>query len=90
VVITLGARGALLADANGFERVAPYAVTSVDSSGAGDAFIGSLAVFLAEGMPDRQALARASLYAALSTTQVGTQLSFPHRADLDAQWTGIQ
>jgi ribokinase len=84
VVITLGERGSLLADAHGQERIAPHPVTSVDSSGAGDAFIGSLAVFLAEGMPDRQALARASLYAALSTTQVGTQKSFPRRAALDA------
>ena len=86
VVITLGARGSLLADAKGHERVAPYSVKSVDSSGAGDAFIGSLATFLAEGIPEQQALARANLYAALSTTRVGTQKSFPRRADLDAEW----
>jgi ribokinase len=86
VVITLGARGSLLADPKGHERVAPFSVKSVDSSGAGDAFIGSLAVFLAEGIPEQQALARANLYAALSTTRVGTQKSFPRRADLDAEW----
>jgi ribokinase len=86
VVITLGARGSLVVDANGHERVAPHSVTSVDSSGAGDAFIGSLAVFLAEGMSQSQALAQANLYAALSTTRIGTQKSFPRRADLDAEW----
>ena len=86
VVITLGARGSLIADAKGHERVPPYSVKSVDSSGAGDAFIGSLAVFLAEGMPEQQALAHANLYAALSTTRIGTQKSFPRRADLDAEW----
>jgi ribokinase len=86
VVITLGARGSLVADASGCKRVAPYAVTSVDSSGAGDAFIGSLAAFLAEGIPEPQAMARANLYAALSTTRIGTQKSFPRRADLDAEW----
>jgi ribokinase len=86
VVITLGARGSLIADANGHERVPPYTVTSVDSSGAGDAFIGSLAVFLAEGIPERQALAHANLYAALSTTRVGTQKSFAARSDFDAEW----
>jgi ribokinase len=86
VVITLGERGSLIADAKGHELVAPYSVKSVDSSGAGDAFIGSLAVFLAEGMPERQALAHANLYAALSTTRIGTQKSFPRRADLDAEW----
>jgi ribokinase len=86
VVITLGERGSLIADATGHERVPPYAVKSVDSSGAGDAFIGSLSVFLAEGMPERQAMAHANLYAALSTTHIGTQKSFPRRADLDAEW----
>jgi len=43
-------------------------------------------VFLAEGMPEKDALARANLYAALSTTRVGTQKSFPTRADFEAEW----
>jgi len=86
VVITLGARGSLVADAAGHAHVPPFSVTSVDSSGAGDAFIGSLAAFLAEGVPEREALARANLYAALSTTRVGTQKSFPRRADLETEW----
>ena len=73
VVITLGARGALLADATGHVHIPPFPVTAVDTTGAGDAFIGSLAVFLAEGVPEKDAVARASLYAALSTTRVGTQ-----------------
>src|SRR5437016_6593463 len=42
VVLTLGARGALLADASGTVHVPPYAVTAVDTTGAGYAFIGSL------------------------------------------------
>jgi ribokinase len=86
VVITLGARGSLVADASGHKLVPPFAVSSVDTSGAGDAFIGSLAAFLAEGMADKQALARASLYAALSTTRTGTQKSFPRRADFETEW----
>ncbi len=86
VVITLGARGALLADGAGQVHVPPFAVTAVDTTGAGDAFIGSLAVFLAEGMPEKDAVARASLYAALSTTRVGTQKSFPRRAELETEW----
>jgi ribokinase len=61
-------------------------VTAVDTTGAGDAFIGSLAVFLAEGVPEKEAIARASLYAALSTTRVGTQKSFPARAELETEW----
>jgi ribokinase len=85
-VITLGARGSLVADASGHQLVPPFAVSSIDTSGAGDAFIGSLAAFLAEGMADKQALARASLYAALSTTRTGTQKSFPRRADFETEW----
>jgi ribokinase len=86
VVITLGARGALLADATGHVHIPPFPVTAVDTTGAGDAFIGSLAVFLAEGVPEKDAIARASLYAALSTTRVGTQKSFPARAEFEAEW----
>ena len=86
VVITLGARGALLADSAGHVHVAPFPVKAIDTTGAGDAFIGSLAVFLAEGVPEEDAVARASLYAALSTTRVGTQKSFPRRAELETEW----
>jgi ribokinase len=88
VVITLGERGSLIAGAAGHVHVPPFPVKSVDTTGAGDAFIGSLAVFLAEGTPEQDALARASLYAALSTTRVGTQKSFPRRADFEAEWAG--
>jgi ribokinase len=87
VVITLGARGSLLVEPAGATHVSPFPVTAVDTTGAGDAFIGSLAVFLAEGLPEKDALARANLYAALSTTRVGTQKSFPRRADFEAEWT---
>ena len=86
VVITLGERGSLIASPAGQLHVPPFPVTSVDTTGAGDAFIGSLAVFLAEGMSEQDALARANLYAALSTTRVGTQKSFPTRAEFDAEW----
>jgi ribokinase len=86
VVLTLGARGSLVADASGSTEVAPFPVTPLDTTGAGDAFIGSLAVFLAEGLPELQAAARANLYAALSTTRVGTQKSFLTRAEFEAAW----
>jgi ribokinase len=86
VVITLGARGSLLADAAGQTLVPAFAVESIDTSGAGDAFIGSLAVFLAEGALEQQALSRANLYAALSTTRTGTQKSFARRVDYETEW----
>ena len=86
VIITLGARGSLLAGRGLSEAVAPFAVKSVDSSGAGDAFIGSFSVFLAEGVAELEAVRRANLYAGLSTTGVGTQKSFYDRARFDAEW----
>jgi ribokinase len=86
VVITRGERGCLLADDQGTELVPPFQVESVDTTGAGDAFIGSFAVFLGEGLPEKEALQRASLYAALSTTKVGTQKSFWSRAEFEKEW----
>jgi ribokinase len=86
VVITLGAHGSLVADASGYTHVPPFPVSSIDTSGAGDAFIGSLAVFLAAGAADHEAMARANLYAALSTTRIGTQKSFPTRAEFATEW----
>ena len=86
VIITLGANGSLLAGSGLSEHVPPFAVKSIDSTGAGDAFIGSFAVFLAEGVTEREAVRRANLYAGLSTTGVGTQKSFYDRARFDAEW----
>ena len=87
VIITLGANGSLLAGRDGMEHVPAFNVNSIDSTGAGDAFIGSFAVFLGEGVPEREAVRRANLYAGLSTTGVGTQKSFYDRARFDAEWT---
>ncbi len=86
VVITLGERGSLLAGPGGMELIPAFKVQAVDTTGAGDAFIGSLAVFLCEGLPEKEALQRANLYAALSTTKVGTQKSFCTRADFEKEW----
>ena len=87
IILTLGARGSLLVAAGGAELIAPFTVTAKDTTGAGDAFIGSFAVFLAEGVPEKEALSRASLYAALSTMRVGTQKSFPQRTEFETEWT---
>lgn len=86
VVLTLGGRGSLLATLQHTELIEPFPVTPVDTTGAGDAFIGSFAVFLGAGLPEKEALTRASLYAALSTLHVGTQKSLPTRAEFEAEW----
>src|SRR5215469_288334 len=76
VIVTLGANGALLATKEAVEHIPGFAVKTVDSTGAGDAFIGSFATFVGEGLADREAVRRANLYAGLSTTSPGTQKSF--------------
>jgi ribokinase len=83
VILTLGERGALLVDKDTVENIPAIKVAAVDPTGAGDAFIGSLAVFLGEGLPLRDAIRRANAVAALSVTRIGTQVSFPKRAEAD-------
>jgi ribokinase len=87
VIITLGANGSLLSSRDGSEHLPAFDVKAIDSTGAGDAFIGSFAVFLGEGLPEREAVERANLYAGLSTTGIGTQKSFYDRARFEAEWT---
>ncbi|MFF2132737.1 ribokinase [Streptomyces olivochromogenes] len=86
VVVTLGAAGSLYA-ARGAEPLTVPAprVTAVDSTGAGDTFVGTLAVALAEGRPMRAALAWASTAASLSVQRVGASSSMPYRSEIDAQ-----
>src|ERR1700731_1984689 len=85
VVITLGERGSLAVGQDRMELIPAFKVQAVDTTGAGDAFIGSFAVFLSEGLPEEEALPRANLYAALSTTKVGTQKSFCNREEFEKQ-----
>jgi len=87
VIITLGSNGSLLAAGKDMTHVPAFNVKSVDSTGAGDAFIGSFATFLGEGQPELEAVKRANLYAGLSTTGVGTQKSFYDRARFDGEWS---
>jgi ribokinase len=86
VIITLGSMGCLVARSEGMEHVPAFEVDAVDTTGAGDAFIGSFATFLGEGFDERDAVARANLYAGISTTGIGTQKSFLKRDAFDAAW----
>jgi ribokinase len=81
VIITLGDNGALFSSEAESYHVPVFRVDPVDTSGAGDAFIGSFAFGIATGLTDREAIARANVYAALSTTKPGTRRSFPARAE---------
>ncbi len=80
VVVTLGARGALLATATQVRRIEPVAVTPVDTTGAGDAFVGSFARYFAGGLELEAALSQAARYAANSVTRRGTQKAYASEA----------
>lgn len=81
LVVTLGARGAALVDGGGtVERVAAVPVQAVDTTGAGDAFVGAFAVGLALGMTEVQAVRLGIRCASDSVTRPGTQASFPDPA----------
>ncbi|MBC7217669.1 MAG: ribokinase [Candidatus Caldatribacterium sp.] len=76
VLVTLGEQGTLLGRKGTFTFFPAYEAKTVDTTGAGDAFLGALAYFLAEGRDLPEAIDLACAYAALSTEKRGTQKSF--------------
>ncbi len=87
VLVTLGSQGSVVLDSLASEgrqvtRVAPTTVRAVDTTGAGDAFTGAVAVRLAAGDALADAAAFASVAAALATTRKGTQSAYPEAADV--------
>ena len=83
VVVTLGPRGALAFSENGESAVPSPAVAAIDSTAAGDAFNGYLAVALAEGLDLTAAVHRACAAGALATTVSGARPSVPSRDLVD-------
>jgi len=83
VILTLGSRGAFLADLDGQRLVPGFKVKTVDSTAAGDVFNGALGVALAEGRTVPDAVRFANAAAALSVTRLGAQPSAPTRADIE-------
>lgn len=84
VVVTLGENGALVANRRFMEHVpAFYAGPVAETTGAGDAFNGGLAVGIAEGLDLVEATRLGCAAAALSVTRAGTALSMPRRAEVD-------
>lgn len=77
VIVTLGAKGALLADQDHAELIATRAINAVDTTAAGDAFNGGLAAALGRGLTVEAAVREACLVGALSATRAGAQPSLP-------------
>jgi ribokinase len=82
VIITLGARGSLLVNQAGAQHIETEVVQPVDTVGAGDAFVGSLAYFLAGGKALPDAIRRANQIASISVQYAGAQSSYPRVKDL--------
>jgi ribokinase len=82
-VLTMGAQGALLATPEDKTVLPAYPVDVVDTTGAGDAFNGALAVAIAEGQSLEDAVCFANAAAALQVTRQGTAAAMPVRREVD-------
>ena len=89
VIITLGAKGCVVADKRTARHYAGHRVAAIDTTGAGDAFIGCLAASFAIGRSRDESILRALLYSALSTTQRGAQASYPRAEDFERAWNTL-
>jgi len=87
-VVTAGAHGAGLAGPDGTGTVSAFRVDAVDTVGAGDTFVGALAVALAAGIPAAEAVRAAAAAAATAATRPGAQAGMPRPADILAT-TGL-
>jgi ribokinase len=84
-VVTLGAAGAIAVGQDGGWRTASLRIKPVDTTGAGDAFVGVLAAALDAGRPMPEALHRASIGAGLACLAMGAQSAQPHAAEISSR-----
>jgi len=82
VSVTVGALGALFADGQGFAHFPATRVQPLDTTAAGDTFVGGFAAALAAGRSEREAIAFGQQAAAISVTRAGAQPSIPYLSEL--------
>ncbi len=83
VIVTLGGDGAVVSDGNSIKWIQPLKITPIDTTAAGDAFAGALAVRLAEGASLVEAARFASAAGAIAATRVGAQPAMPTRSEIE-------
>ena len=84
VLVTLGAQGVLIADEHGSSLEPALPMPVVDTTGAGDTFVGCFAAAIAEGRDLTDAVREAQCAAALKVTRMGAQTAIPRRAEVEA------
>ncbi|SFC17587.1 ribokinase [Collimonas sp. OK412] len=84
VLVTLGEKGVYAALSSGSVHFAAQPTKAVDTTAAGDTFIGGFVAALAEGRSEADAIAFGQCAAALSVARVGAQTSIPYRRELEA------
>lgn len=84
VVVTLGAAGAAVAEEGGVYRVPAHRVDAIDTTGAGDAFVGAVACELARGASLHDAVTFATAMSAVAVQRMGAQSSYADRAEVEA------
>ncbi|MGA8941831.1 MAG: ribokinase [Thermoactinomyces sp.] len=84
VIITLGDKGVVYRNRHRFEHFKPYKVKAVDTTAAGDSFIGSFAFGLSKGLSIDQAIKLAVAASALTVTKLGAQPSLPTMEEVEA------
>ncbi|GEO78930.1 ribokinase [Companilactobacillus mindensis DSM 14500] len=82
IIVTLGSKGALWVNKDHEEIIPGKKVKAIDTTGAGDSFIGSFAHYFTEGESIPEALKHANEYAAVTVTKKGTQKSYPTKDEL--------
>lgn len=83
VIITMGAKGALILHQGVFTHVPSVKVEAVDTTAAGDVFNGALVVALSEGASMKEAVVFACRAAAISVTRLGAQTSAPFKTEIN-------
>ena len=84
IIITLGAKGLLCIHQDEVIALPGIAVNAIDTTGAGDCFVGAFAAAIAMQHPLKDTLRFANTAAALSTKKLGASISMPYRKDVDA------
>ena len=78
VIVTLGSKGSVLLNENGITEIAPVKVDAVETTGAGDSYVGAFAYGKYHGMSDEDACYFAAKVSAITVTKVGAQEGMPY------------